>query len=174
MFVTIGILVCFIAHAIAGSISMAGSYTDTLKIVARVAVVLVCLHMVIGGKLTYDTLHAMKLSGASYFKGNEMFWARRISGLLIIIPLVMHLVIFRASNAGAYRLEVFDTGRLISQIFMVLTILLHVFINMRPMMISLGVKEYKAFKIDTLIVVSVLMLLFGMAFVIYYMRWISF
>ena len=100
-----------------------------------------------------------------------MFWARRISGLAIIVPLIMHLMIFSASNAEVYRLKVFTTGRMISQVMLVVTMALHVLINVRPALTAFGVKSFKAFTADLVIILSVIMILAGAAFVIYWLRW---
>ena len=173
IFVVIGIVGILIAHGVMGSLVIAGADADALKTLARAGVGLICIHIIITSILAAQTLHARKMSGAGYFKDNSLFWLRRISGLIILIPLYMHLAIFSSANAGAYRLEVFTTGRLISQILLVASIALHVLINIRPALISMGVRDYRAFRNDILIVLSVLLLLFGIAFVIYYIRWMS-
>ena len=112
---SMGILVLFLVHAIAGGLQMAGFLpggSQVMKVLAWVMLGLIAVHIVIGCKLTADTLRAIKRSGASYFKENQLFWTRRISGFTILIPLVMHLFIFRESNAEAYRLQVFtEIGR---------------------------------------------------------------
>ena len=83
----------------------------------------------------------------------------------------MHLVFFRSANADVYRLQVFTAGRMISQILLVLAIALHVLTNIRPALIGLGVKDTKAFAVDLLLVLSVLLLMFAAAFAVYYVRW---
>ena len=171
MFVVIAMLIAFLAHGVMGSFKLIGADTDSLKLVARVGMGLAVVHIIIVSILTYRTLYARKKSGAGYFKGNGLFWARRISGFTVIIPLVMHLSIFSPSNSGAYRLEVFNTGRLISQILLVLTLLVHILTNIRPLFIGMGIKGFKRYLVDILLVTSVILLVFAVAFVIYYLRW---
>lgn len=173
VFLVVGILVMLIAHAVTGSLRLAGADTANAYFFADATLLLVTLHVIVTSILTVQTLKARKLSGAGYFKDNGIFWVRRISGFVVLIPLVMHFTIFAPSHADAIRLEVFTTGRLISQILLVAAIALHVLTNIRPLMISLGAKKTKAFVIDALVVISVMMLLFAIAFVIYYVRWMS-
>ena len=58
------------------------------------------------------------------------------------------------------------------QILMVLSIALHVITNVRPMMISFGIKSYKDLGIDIMLILSILLMLAGAAFVVYYIRWL--
>ncbi len=171
MFLVIGILLTFLAHSIMGAMVLIGAKADALKPLARVCVALIGAHALISGILTYRTLHARRLSGAGYFKDNLMFWTRRLTGLTILIPLIMHLFIFHASNAEAYRLTAFTTGRMISQILLVATLGVHILTNVRPVMISLGVRTGRGVRADILFVLSVVLLLLAIAFFIYYLRW---
>ena len=174
IYVTAGIMITFIIHAVSGGLRLAGASTEPATISAWLCVAFICVHMVIGTILTARTLKARKLSGAGYFRENSEFWTRRISGFVILIPLAMHLAIFMQSSDSAYRLQAFTAGRLISQVLLVAAIALHVLTNIRPSMISLGVRDHKAFRIDLLLILSVLLLLMGIAFVIYYIRWMRF
>ena len=169
----VGMLVTFLIHAIMGSLQLMGTASDAHKTVGFVLLVLICCHVLVSGILTVKTLIARKRSGAGYFKENALFWARRISGLTIVFPLIMHLVIFKASNADAYRLQEFTTGRLISQILLVAALALHILINVRPALIVFGIKGLKAYAADILVVLSILLLLIAAAFVIYYLRWMA-
>lgn len=168
-----GMLITFLLHGIFGSVRLLGGNSDTLKAVAYISVAFVTLHIILTCIMTCQTLIAWKKSGTGYFRQNKLFWARRISGFAILIPLVMHIVIFSPSNQDVIRLSVFTTGRLISQILLVLTIALHVITNAKPALITLGIRNLKKFTFDILFVLSVLMLFFAIAFLVYYLRWIA-
>ncbi len=174
MFLVAAILVTFLAHAITGSLQLAGATSDTPEWIAWVCVAFISAHVVVTTILTVQSLYARKRAGAGYFKDNLLFWIRRISGFVILIPLVMHMTIFSASNAYVYRLQAFTTGRLISQILLVAAIALHVITNIRPMMISFGVKGHRAYAFDIIFIMTVLLLLFAISFAIYYVRWAAF
>lgn len=173
IFAVAGMLVTFLIHAILGALQITGAGSTALKPVAWVSVGFVAVHMILSTVLTVQTLHARHMSHAGYFRDNKLFWVRRISGFLIVIPLIMHLLIFSPANAGAYRVHVFSTGRLVSQILLVLAIALHVISNIRPALITCGIRSLKAYAVDILLVLSVLLLLFIIAFVVYYVRWMA-
>ena len=168
-------LILFLAHAIMGGMELIGLYEGLNTIVSKIAwalLFLVFLHLVIGIKLTVDTLSACKKSGISYFKENKLFWVRRISGFAIALFIVFHVIIFMGRETGnGYRLHFFGMAELITQIFLVLSIALHVLANLKPSLIAFGIKEWKEYAADILFVLSVFLIFMGIAFFIYYMRW---
>lgn len=174
MFLVVGMLVTFLAHAVMGALQLSGANTNTLKPLAWVCVGLMTAHIVVSAGLTIQTLYACKKSGTGYFRNNLMFWAKRITGLAIVIPLVMHLMIFHSESGDAFRLQVFTSGRMISQILFVAAIALHVLLNIKPLLTGFGVKENRAFSGDIIFVLSVVLLLLAAAFVVYYLRWTAF
>ena len=54
---------------------------------------------------------------------------------------------------------------------MVLSLLVHLACNITPLRIALGLQDRKKLRIDLLLVLSILLLLAGAAFVVYYIRW---
>ena len=88
--VIVGILLTVLCHILIGSFMLLGADNTIPKVLSRTALTLTGIHAVISSVLTVKTLRIRKKAGAGYFKENLMFWARRISGFAIIIPLVMH------------------------------------------------------------------------------------
>ncbi len=171
---SMGILALFIVHAIAGAFQLSGIIPGGSVIMEKIAQVMVCLifiHFIIGIKLTADTFTAIKKSGTSYFKENKLFWIRRISGLAVMLFVIFHIMIFLGTNNGAYRLNLFEGIQLASQLLLVLSVAVHVITNIKPLMISFGAKSYKVFLTDIILILSVLLVFMGIAFVIYYLRW---
>ena len=119
--------------------------------------------MVIGDRLS-----------SSYFRENKLFWTRRITGFVLIIPLLMHLLIFSGTGDEAYRLVFFHSGRLISQILLIAALALHILTNIRPALIGLGIKAGRLLSADICFVLSVVLLLCCCAFCVYYLRWMTF
>lgn len=169
------ITVLFFLHAIVGGFQLAGLMAGGSEIMSFMAwfmVVLISVHMLIGIKLTVDTLMAMKRSGASYVKENKLFWVRRISGFAIFLLMLYHIFIFIGNHhAGAYRLNYFGGIQLATQILLVLSIAIHVISNVKPVLIAFGMKSMKEYAIDILMILSILFLLMGIGFCIYYVRW---
>ena len=167
----IGMFITFLLHAVFGSLQIMGIGNTSLKICAWILVGFITLHVIVSTILTVKTFIAIKKSGASYFGKNKIFWVRRFSGLLIVFCMIFHIVIFIQKNSEAYRLTNFDTFVLINHILLVLTIALHVISNVKPMIISLGIKSIKEFSIDILFVLCFVLLFIIIAFIIYYIRW---
>ncbi|MBR1497311.1 MAG: pilus assembly protein PilX [Oscillospiraceae bacterium] len=168
---TAAILLLFLLHAILGSFQLAGLGGTAAKPVAWAAAVLILVHTGIGVKFTADTLRVWKKTGVSYFRENRLFWARRISGFAVMALLLFHFTAFGDSGGAAYRLKYFGRGRLAAQLLLVAAIALHVLTNVKPMLISFGVRSLKPRAGDILFVLSVLLLFFTAAFVVYYLRW---
>ncbi len=168
------IMVLFLLHAVFGAMELVGAGYNALKIAARVCFVLVVVHTVIGIKLTVDTLRVSRKTGVSYLRENRLFWARRISGLAVMILLCFHMFAFGKTTDGVFQLKPFTTVKLTAQILLVLSIALHVLTNIRPALIAFGARGLKRHTGDILIVLSIVLLVFITAFIIYYLHWHSF
>ena len=168
---TAAIMVLFLLHAIFGAFQLFGVGPSALKAVAWAALVLVVLHTLIGVKLTADSIEVWRRTGAGYFRQNKLFWARRVSGFAVMVLLVFHMTAFGYSNGGAYRLHWFTDFKLATQILLIVTLAVHVLMNVRPMLISFGVRGLKKYVGDILFVLSVLLLFMAAAFIVYYLRW---
>lgn len=172
--ISAGILILFLVHGVAGAFQMVGVFpggSAVLKWISWVMMGLMTLHTLIGAKLTRDTILACRKSGASYFKDNKLFWARRISGLAIFVLIFFHVALFMGRNTGVYRLNYFGGAQLVLQILLVLSIAVHVITNVNPLLIAFGMKKVKEYAVDILIVLSVLLMFAGLAFFVYYIRW---
>lgn len=165
------ILALFLAHGIMGAYQLFGAGDTALKTIARAAVFLTGIHAVIGLRYTIDALRIMKKTGTVYARENFLFWARRISGFVLLVLLSLHMTSFSARNAGSYRLQWFDTGKLILHILLAADLALHILSNIKPMMITFGIRGLRKRAADILFVLSVVLLFMTAAFVIYYIRW---
>ena len=176
--IAFGILVLFLVHAIWGSLElsgMTGGGKTAFTALSHTMVVLIALHIAIGTKLTFDSIRAAKKAGVSYFKENKLFWIRRISGFAAMFFILFHVLVFSPRQSGAaFRLHFFGIGELIFQILLAATLALHVLTNIRPLMLALGSRKFWGLFLDILLVLAVLFLLFGVAFVVYFIRWQAF
>ena len=143
----------------------------TTHVIAWTMVGLIAVHTILGTVFTVQTLGAQKKAGAAYFKDNLLFWARRISGFVIMVLIFFHIFAFTGVSASHYRLPDFDTFKLITQILLVVSIAFHIITNVKPMLISFGIKKLKPKVTDIVFWLSVLLLFMAAAFIIYYLRW---
>ena len=168
------ILLLFLVHMIAGGFQLAGVLpggSRWLKITAWVMTALVAVHAVIGIKLTVDTCIAGKKAGVSYLRENRLFWVRRVSGFAILLLLMSHLLIFMNTGGEIVRLHLFAGAQLTSQLLLAAAAAVHVLSNIRPLMLGLGMRSFREFLADLLLILAVLLLLAGLAFFVYYLRW---
>ena len=160
------LLVIFMLHGLMGSFMLLGIGSSAGKILAWVGVAVLAAHTVIGVILTINTLKISKNAGNSYLKQNAVFWARRASGLAILILMFFHIGLFGGVQDGIYILFPFTTVKLITQLLLV-----HLFINIRPLLVSLGIISYKERRGDIYLILSVLLLFSAGAVIIYYIGW---
>ena len=165
------LLVIFMLHGLMGSFMLLGIGSSAGKILAWVGVAVLAAHTVIGVILTINTLKISKNAGNSYLKQNAAFWARRASGLAILILMFFHIGLFGGVQDGIYILFPFTTVKLITQLLLVAALFIHLFINIRPLLVSLGIISYKERRGDIYLILSVLLLFSAGAVIIYYIGW---
>lgn len=165
------LLVIFMLHGLMGSFMLLGIGSSAGKILAWVGVAVLAAHTVIGVILTINTLKISKNTGNSYLKQNAVFWARRASGLAILILMFFHIGLFGGVQDGIYILFPFTTVKLITQLLLVAALFIHLFINIRPLLVSLGIISYKERRGDIYLILSVLLLFSAGAVIIYYIGW---
>lgn len=171
---TAAILVLFLVHAILGGFQLLGVGSTAAKSVAWVCMGLIAAHVAIGVKLTVDTLKVWKRTGVGYFRENTLFWARRISGFAVMVLLAFHLTAFGDNSGAQYRLAWFDTAKLVTQLLLIASLALHIISNVRPMLISFGIRSLRERTGDILFVLSVVMIFLAAAFIVYFLRWNGF
>lgn len=165
------LLVIFMLHGLMGSFMLLGIGSSAGKILAWVGVAVLAAHTVIGVILTINTLKISKNASNSYLKQNAVFWARRASGLAILILMFFHIGLFGGVQDGIYILFPFTTVKLITQLLLVAALFIHLFINIRPLLVSLGIISYKERRGDIYLILSVLLLFSAGAVIIYYIGW---
>lgn len=159
------ILILFLAHAIIGSFELIGAIGVVMKQISRAALVLVVFHVVIGIKFTVDSIIAMKKAGVGYFSANKMFWARRISGFAVMFLLAFH---FTAFGIGNRVIPAISAVQLITQILLVAAVATHVITNVKPVLISFGIKGLKRRAPEIIIAVSAVIIFAVAALIIFY------
>ena len=153
-------LLIFMIHGIMGSFMLNGVGSSAGKLLALIGVI-----------LTVQSLQTAKQSGKMYLKQNAIFWARRASGLAILILLFFHIGLFGKVQNGTYILFPFTTVKLVTQLLFVAAIFVHIFINIRPLLVSLGIISYKERRGDIYLILSVLLLFIAGAVIFYYIGW---
>ncbi len=169
--VAVILMALFLLHGVGNSFGLMGMGMPTSKVLAHVIVALAVIHAVLGIMLTASTFATQREAGATYVGLNSRFWTVRISGLAIAPLVAFHMLTFLQVGEGAYRLREFAELQLVANACLVLAVAIHVITNVRPMLVGLGIGMPRARAVDFALVFAVLLLLMGVAFVVYYLRW---
>ena len=116
---SLSVLLLFICllHGLMGSFMLLGISSGAGKFLAWIGVGILAAHTVLGLLLTAQTFRASRSGGKLYGKQNALFWARRTSGLAILLMLFFHIGVFGRVQDGVYILFPFTTVRLLTQLF---------------------------------------------------------
>jgi succinate dehydrogenase/fumarate reductase cytochrome b subunit len=158
-------LLIFMIHGIMGSFMLNGVGSSAGKLLAWIGVGILVVHTVIGVILTVQSLQTAKQSGKMYLKQNGA------SGMAILILLLFHIGLFGKVQNGTYILFPFTTVKMVTQLLFVAAIFVHIFINIRPLIVSLGIISYKERRSDIYLILSVLLLFIAGAVILYYIGW---
>jgi hypothetical protein len=172
--ISMGIIVLFLAHGIAGSFQMIGIIpggSTFLEILTWCMVIMISVHTVIGIILTIHTIRISKKTGVSYLKENFLFWIRRISGFVLMLLVSLHLSVFVQTGDGIFRLSCFGISELVGQVLMLSALAVHLLCNIKPISIALGLYGEIGYIRDILLILSAVLGFCALAFVIYYLRW---
>ena len=123
----LSVLLLFICllHGLMGSFMLLGISSGAGKFLAWIGVGILAAHTVLGLLLTAQTFRASRSGGKLYGKQNALFWARRTSGLAILLMLFFHIGVFGRVQDGVYILFPFTTVRLLTQLLLVASVFVH-------------------------------------------------
>jgi hypothetical protein len=172
--ISMGIIVLFLTHGIAGSFQLMGIISGGstfLAILTWCMVIMISVHTVIGIILTIHTLRISKKTGVSYIKENALFWIRRISGFVLMLLVSLHLAVFMQTGEGVFRLSYFGISEFVGQVLMLSALAVHLLCNIKPVSIALGLYGESGYIRDILLILSAMLVFCALAFVIYYLRW---
>ena len=79
--------------------------------------------------------------------------------------------VFGSVEDGLYILTPFTTVKLLTQLLLIAALFVHIFVNVRPLLVSLGVITYKERRGALFLMLSILLLFMAGSVVVYYIRW---
>lgn len=161
----------FLVHGIGNAFQMMGTGMPLSKGISHMLLTCVATHAVIGVVLTIDTLRIQRSAGVSYPRENIRFWTARLSGFAVAFFIVAHVLMLQHPESAYVRLPPFLELQLVLSVLLVLSLGVHVFANMQPLMVSLGMPSPRARAADLIFVLAVLLVLMAVAFVMYFLRW---
>lgn len=165
------VLALFVLHGVLGALNLMNIAPVIVKALSRTMLALIGVHALLGIGLSVKAVVTAAKTHAPYFRQNRLFWARRLSGALIMLLVFFHMTAFGYTSGGVFRLVPFDVFRLITQLLFLLSVALHIITNVKPMLITFGVRKLRPKAGDILFLVSAAMLFMAVGFIIYYIRW---
>ena len=169
---TVIILILFIIHGVLGAFQLIGAGSVISRALSYALLTVMLIHTMIGIKLTADTFKVSRSTGVSYTRLNLLFHARRISGFAILFLMFFHVRAFSYERGSTVRLHYFGSLQLLIQLMLIASIAVHVLMNIKPLMITLGIRSLKDRAGDIWFILSVLLLFMAAAMYIYYRRWL--
>ena len=169
--IAVVVLALFVLHGVLGALNLMNIAPVIIKALSHTMLGLIGVHAVISIGLSVKAFAAATKTRAPYFRQNRLFWARRLSGALIMILVFFHMTAFGYTSGGVFRLVPFDIFRLIVQLLFLLGVAVHIITNVKPVLITFGVRGLRPKAGDILFFVSAAMLFMAVGFIIYYIRW---
>ena len=170
----LSVLLLFICllHGLMGSFMLLGISSGAGKFLAWIGVGILAVHTVLGLLLTAQTFRASRSGGKLYGKQNALFWARRHQGRrCYLLMLFFHIGVFGRVQDGVYILFPFTTVRLLTQLLLVASVFVHLLLNLRPLLVSLGIVRDKEQRGDLYLILSILVLFAAGSIILYYIGW---
>lgn len=165
------IIVLFLLHALMGSLMLLGLSSLSFKPLSWLLFVAVMIHGILGGLSTVNAIKSGKGSGKWYLRQNASYWTKRISGLAILILLCFHISAYTTTIGDLFFLKEFTFGRMMAQLLLILSIFVHLTVSVKSMLIAKGIIKFKERTVDWLMVLSLMMLFFTAAVIIYFIQW---
>ena len=92
-------------------------------------------------------------------------------GVAILLMLFFHIGVFGRVQDGVYILFPFTTVRLLTQLLLVASVFVHLLLNLRPLLVSLGIVRDKEQRGDLYLILSILVLFAAGSIILYYIGW---
>ncbi|MGN0073424.1 MAG: hypothetical protein ACI36W_06505 [Coriobacteriales bacterium] len=141
-FLGAALYVVIIIHVVLGCyMLLTGGYVPVLKFFARIAVVLIAVHLLLG-----IIFFARSCRDGSVFKHpalNKRFWAQRISALVVLVIMFWHGHSFGGVTANGYELFAWDPARLGLSLLFVACLGVHLTTSAPALALSLGIPSGK-------------------------------
>lgn len=165
------IIVLFLLHALTGSLLLLGVSNITFEPLSRLLFAAVAVHGVLGILATVQAVKSGKKSGKWYLRQNAAYWTKRFSGFAILILLCFHISAYTTTVGNAFFLKEFTIGRMTAQLLLIISVFIHLAVSVKSMLIAKGVTKFKERTTDWMMVLSLLMLFFATAVIIYFIQW---
>ena len=119
--------------------------------------------------MIHGIMGSFMLNGVGSSAGKLLAWIG--VGILVVHTVIGVILTVQSLQNGTYILFPFTTVKMVTQLLFVAAIFVHIFINIRPLLVSLGIISYKERRGDIYLILSVLLLFIAGAVIFYYIGW---
>ncbi len=155
--ITFLLVLVIVCHIVFAGLMLMGSECNLSRYSAWAGEIFITIHLLIGFYLTIVSLVHVGKSKKKYKEENRLFWARRISGLAVFILFCFHPPMFGKETDGVFHLIPLSYAKVIIHILFVAAFFVHIFTNIRPMLVSMGIvrgsKMYRVLSVLTWILI---------------------
>ncbi len=156
-------------HGAMGSFMLLGISTRPAAFMGCLAGILAIFHILWGCRCWLRTLKHKQ--GFWYGQANRLFWLRRLSGIAVLLLFVFHWQVFGSMQGTQYILYEFTALKLVVQFLFVSTLFLHIGLNIRPLLLALGMPHIAARTCDIYSILLVFYLFMIGSLIYYYAGW---
>lgn len=135
------IMLLFIDHITFGSLHFLGTKFGITAPFAMTMFVLVLIHAIISIIITIKAEVVGFKTKARYNKENRQFWQRRASGIAILVLASMHVFLMQKGENGIPKIARMPKVFNLLLPLLLLSVGIHISQNIRPLLISLGIKN---------------------------------
>lgn len=164
------LIIMVFVHGVFASLLMLGVMDKPNPIPAFICLGLLLIHIVLSCILTSKTVKEAVSSGDKYEIQNKMFIIRRASGVLMILLVIAHLVFYFGPQVENFATAPFTVAQLVLLILLVISLIVHITTNIRPLMVSLGVSSPKAVRVVLIVFVVAALLLMATSSVVFFLK----
>ena len=134
-------MLLFIDHITFGSLHYLGTKFSVAKPFAMAMFILVFIHAVVSIIITIKAEVVGFKTKARYNSENRQFWLRRVSGVAILLLAMTHIFLMHKDERGIPRLAKMPKIFNLALPLLILSVCIHVMQNVKPLFISMGVKN---------------------------------
>ncbi len=156
-------------HAAMGSFMLLGISTRPAAFMGCLVGILAVCHILLGCRFWLRTLRQGQCF--YYSHANRLFWLRRGSGVAVVLLFLFHWHVFGSMEDTHYMLYEFTTFKLITQFLFVSMLFLHIGLNIRPLLLALGMPHIAVHTRDLYSVLFILYLFMIGSLLYYYAGW---
>lgn len=149
-YITPIMILFFLLHAFFGTLEYIGLYNKFVHkatiLFATLFIILILVHAIFGIIFAIKGYKNINKTKTYYLKANKYFYIKTISGILMIIFIIFHIILFTLININFELAKPLNVPSLIINLLLYISIFIHLIVSIKPMMISLGI-DNKIFKI---------------------------